>query len=63
MLVDGRAGVKHGPGVWFREPVHEMAIFAEQYDFAISLLLLENDGGAWQAEEPEEDTFDRMTRR
>jgi len=63
LLVDARAGVKHGPGVWFPEPVHEMTIFAEQYDFVISLLLLENDGGEWQADEPEEDTFDRMTRR
>jgi len=63
MLVDTRAGVKHGAGVWFREPAHEMTIFAEQYDFAISLLLLENDGGVWQAEEQEDDTFDRMTRR
>jgi hypothetical protein len=63
MLVDGRVGIKHGGGVWFREPVHEMTVFAEQYDFVISLLMLENDGGAWQAEEAQEDTLDRMLRR
>lgn len=62
MLVDTRAGIKHGAGVWFREPAHEMTIFAEQYDFAISLLLLENDGAVWQADEQEDDTFDKMTR-
>jgi hypothetical protein len=39
-LVDGRAGLQHGPGVWFAEPLPEMTIFSEQYDFSISLLLL-----------------------
>jgi Zn-dependent peptidase ImmA (M78 family) len=62
MLVEARAGVKHGAGVWFCEPAHEMTIFAEQCDFVISLLLLENDGGVWHADEQEDDTFDRMTR-
>src|SRR5580658_1248297 len=61
LLVDGRACVDHDAGVWFREPVREMTVFAEQYDFAISLLLLDDappfrsfDG------EPEADTYDRM---
>jgi hypothetical protein len=60
---DGRIGMRHGAGVWFKEPVHEMTIFAEQYDFVISLLVLESDGGSWHAEESEPDTFDRMSRR
>jgi hypothetical protein len=41
--VDGRVGVNLPAGVWFGEEVHEMTIFADQYDFAISLLLLSND--------------------
>lgn len=60
-LVDGKAGVEHGPGVWFREPVREMTIFAEQYDFAISLLLLEDQGSVYGlTDEIEPDVFDRM---
>jgi len=42
LLVDGKAAVEHGPGVWLWEPVREMTIFTEQYDFAISLLLLDD---------------------
>jgi hypothetical protein len=65
MMVDGRAGVDLPPGVWFREPVREMTIFAEQYDFAVTLLLLENEYRYRQlGEEPEEDVYDRfMSRR
>jgi hypothetical protein len=40
---DGRAGLDLPAGVWFKEEVREMTIFADQYDFAISLLLLPND--------------------
>ena len=62
LLVDGKAGVEHGPGVWFREPVREMTIFAEQYDFAISLLVLEDQGRPYGLEgEPEPDVFDRIS--
>jgi IrrE N-terminal-like domain len=42
MIVDGRSGVELPAGIWFAEPVCEMTIFAEQYDFAVTLLLLEN---------------------
>jgi hypothetical protein len=42
MIVDGRSGVELPAGIWFAEPVREMTIFAEQYDFAVTLLLLEN---------------------
>ena len=61
-LVDGRAGLQHGPGVWFAEPLREMTIFSEQYDFTISLLLLEDRDRYIPIEEPEEDTFDHFTR-
>ena len=37
-----------------------MTIFAEQYDFAVTLLLLEDRVGWVPAEEPEEDTYDRF---
>ena len=61
LLVDGRASVDHVDGVWFREPVREMTVFAEHYDFAISLLLLEDAApfGSFDAE-PELDTYDKM---
>jgi hypothetical protein len=62
MVVDGRAGVELPAGVWFPEAVHEMTIFAEQYDFAVTLLLLENRYGYTQLDrEPEEDVYDRFT--
>jgi hypothetical protein len=62
MVVDGRAGVELPAGVWFSEPVREMTIFAEQYDFAVTLLLLENRYGYVQLDqEPVEDAYDRFT--
>lgn len=61
LLVDCRASIDHGNGIWFQEPVREMTVFAEQYDFAISLLLLDDaaPSGSFD-EEPELDTYDRM---
>jgi hypothetical protein len=61
LLADGRSGVMHPAGVWFPEEVREMPIFAEQYDFVISLLQLENRE-RYVALEPEleEDTYDRL---
>ena len=48
--------------VWFPEPVREMTIFAEQYDFAITLLLLENrDIYMHFGTEAEGDVYDRFT--
>src|SRR3954447_5106835 len=41
-LRHSRAGVLPGPGVWFGEEAREMTIFAEQYDFIVPLLLLED---------------------
>jgi hypothetical protein len=61
MIVDGRVGVELAGGVWFPEPVREMTIFAEQYDFAVTLLLLEKrDGYVRLDAEPEEDVYDRF---
>jgi len=40
---ESRATKDHGAGVWFPEPLTEMTVLSEQYDFAISLLLLSND--------------------
>jgi hypothetical protein len=49
-------------GVWFAEPVREMTIFAEQYDFAVTPLLLENRHSYVQLDaEPDEDVYDRFT--
>jgi hypothetical protein len=63
-LVDSRTGVLHAPGVWFGEEVREMTIFSEQYDFTVSLLLLEDRDRYIQLEpDPEEDTYDRFMRQ
>lgn len=62
LVADPRLGLRLPPNTWFRESVREMTIHSEQYDFAISMLLLEDTGG-YRDEEPEvEDTFDRFTR-
>lgn len=57
---DPRIGVDHPPGVWLNEPVREMTIIAEQYDFAASLLLLEQRDRYVLAEPPDEDVYDRF---
>jgi hypothetical protein len=63
MIVDGRAGVELPAGVWFPEPVREMTIFAEQYDFAVTLLLLENRDGFMPLNRgPEEDVYRHFSR-
>jgi hypothetical protein len=44
--------------------VREMTIFADQYDFAVTLLLLADDAPPiWHDEEVEEDVYDRFTTR
>lgn len=63
MLVDGRTGVAHPGGVWFREPVQEMTVFSEQYDFAISLLTLEDRDRYEISDEPVADSYDRFMSR
>lgn len=59
LLIDGRGSIEHGRGVWLREPVRETTIFAEKYDFSLSLLLLEDGRPACIEEaELEPDTYD-----
>ncbi len=62
-LVDGKVGVELPAGVWFREPVREMTVFAEQYDFAVTLLLLENETRSFADAAREPDVFDRFRMR
>lgn len=58
---DGRTVVDHPPGVWFQEPVREIALVAEQYDFAMSLLLLDDEKAWFPSKDEEEfDTYDKM---
>jgi hypothetical protein len=39
----GTETIDHDSSVWFSEPVTEMAVLAEQYEFVLSLLLLSDD--------------------
>jgi len=60
-LTDGRGSIDHPRGVWLRETAREMTVFAEYYDFSLSLLLLENGRPAFFDEaEPEPDTYDKF---
>jgi hypothetical protein len=61
LLADGRGSLEHNRDVWLREPVREMTIFAERYDFSISLLMLEDNAPAYDGEaEAEPDTYERF---
>ncbi len=61
MLTDGRGSIDHPRGVWLREPAREMTVFAEYYDFSLSLLLLEDGRPVCLEEaEPEPDTYDKF---
>jgi hypothetical protein len=61
LLVNGRASVDHDAGIWFREPAREMTVVAEQYDFAVSILLLNDEAPRFDIEEqPESDVYDRF---
>lgn len=53
----------HPSGVWLNEGVREIAVFSEQYDFALSLLLLGDRPRFQIEEEPGEDTFDKFMSR
>lgn len=59
-IVDGRKGVEFGPNVWLREGGREMTIFADQYDFAVTLLLLSDDVGPTWRDEEDPDIYDRF---
>jgi Zn-dependent peptidase ImmA (M78 family) len=59
LLTYGRGSMDHPRGVWLREAAREMTVFAEYYDFSLSLLLLEDGRPAYFEEaEPEPDTYD-----
>ena len=63
MALDNRLGLQHAAGVWLDEPAYEMTVFSEQYDFVLSLLLLEDQrprAFGHRDEDEEPDTFDRM---
>ena len=45
ITVPMRDGTELPAGIWFAEPCTEMTIFSENYDFTISLIQLQNDGG------------------
>jgi hypothetical protein len=61
LLVDGRGEIDHPRGAWLREPAREMTILAEQYDFSLSLLLLDDAGTPNFADaEAQEDTYERF---
>jgi hypothetical protein len=61
LLVDGRGTIEHPVGSWLGEPVHETTIFAEQYDFSLSLLLLEDVERSYlERVQPELDTYDQF---
>lgn len=59
------------PGTWFKdEPCREMAVLSEQYEFAISLLLLPNDNATLrfyrsreEDEETQDDLLDRISKK
>lgn len=63
-LVDGKTEINMAPGTWLREEVREMTVFADQYDFVTTLLMLSNEIQYQQFDaEPEEDTYDRFVSR
>lgn len=60
-LTEESSIIDHGGGIWLKEPLREMALFSEQYDFGISLLLLEDIAPVEFADsEPEIDTYDKF---
>lgn len=57
-----KAGIEQPTGVWFSEPVVEMAIRSDKYDREITVLHLEDRGPVHQEEEPVEDSYDQFFR-
>ena len=60
LLVDGRGALDHRAGVWLREPVREMTLVAEQYDFAVSLLALSAAPPRFAEALDDPDAYDRL---
>lgn len=60
---DATAGVRQKAGVWFPEPVYEMCMKTDKYDFELTLLHFEGASPAFQGEDEDtEDTYDRFAR-
>ena len=63
-LANGKSVVVHDAGVWLSEPCEEVALLSDRYDFAISLLHLDDVAPQSTPEDDEvEDTYDRMVAR
>ncbi|KZD07364.1 ImmA/IrrE family metallo-endopeptidase [Oceanibaculum pacificum] len=65
-LDSSKGTVEHDAGVWFAEPCQEIALLSDHYDFAISLIHLDDAAPRYsspEAPEDEENTYDRMINR
>jgi len=64
-VVPSRMGqTEHDGRVWLNTPCREHVLFSNHYDFTISLLHFDDASArSEQDEKPDEDTYDRMTRR
>ncbi len=60
LLVEGRGMIDHAKNVWFSEPARELALFAEHYDFTVSLLLLDDHASFISPNLEEPDTYDKF---
>lgn len=56
--------IKHDAGVWFAEPCEEITLICDRYDFVTSLIHFD-DAPTYMnlLEEPEEDTFDKISKQ
>ena len=61
----GLGTIRHDTGVWFDEPCEEISLFSDRYEFAISLLHLEDaETDDRFADEPDElDTYEGILRK
>ena len=63
-LANGKSVVVHDAGIWLSEPCEEVALLFDRYDFAISLLHLDDVAPPSTPEDDEvEDAYDRMIAR
>lgn len=64
LMEKSKGQIAHQGGVWFAEPCEEISLASDRYDFTISLLHLGSivTVSRGDDEEPEEDSFDVMTR-
>ena len=56
ILADQTACLKHAPGVWFpKEGCEEFVLFADRFDFTLSLLHFDDDQKRYVGEEADDD--------